>query len=119
MKEKNYEEMRDRQFLQHEIYRLRMIERKKIGEIASQFGINVRTVYRSIAIFAEENPEEAALIKRQTKEIPSEERKELLQEIAKLKQDLAQQRLRADFYEEMVDYGKEVYGIDLKKAGTK
>ena len=26
---------------------------------------------------------------------------------------------RADFYEEMVDFGKEVYGIDLKKAGTK
>ena len=29
------------------------------------------------------------------------------------------ERLRADFYEEMVAFGKEVYGIDLKKAGTK
>ena len=25
----------------------------------------------------------------------------------------------ADFYEEMVAFGKDVYGIDLKKAGTK
>ena len=25
------------------------------------------------------------------------------------------QKLRADFYEEMVAFGKEVYGIDLKK----
>ena len=32
---------------------------------------------------------------------------------------LATEKLRADFYEEMVNFGKEVYGIDLKKAGTK
>jgi hypothetical protein len=27
--------------------------------------------------------------------------------------------LRADFFEEMVKFGEEVYGMDLKKAGTK
>ena len=36
-----------------------------------------------------------------------------------MKKQLSQERLRADFYEEMVAFGKEVYGIDLKKAGTK
>ena len=28
-------------------------------------------------------------------------------------------RCITDFYEEMVAFGKEVYGIDLKKVGTK
>ena len=36
-----------------------------------------------------------------------------------LKKALAEERLRADFYQEMVAYGEEVYGIKLKKAGTK
>ena len=45
--------------------------------------------------------------------------KQLLQEIAELKKQVKSERLRADFYEEMVAFGKEVYGIDLKKAGTK
>ena len=36
-----------------------------------------------------------------------------------LKKQVKSERLRADFYEEMVAFGKEVYGIDLKKAGTK
>ena len=39
--------------------------------------------------------------------------------VLRLKCELKRERLRADFYEEMVAFGKEVYGIDLKKAGTK
>jgi hypothetical protein len=39
--------------------------------------------------------------------------------LGRLKCELKRERLRADFYEEMVAFGKEVYGIDLKKAGTK
>ena len=44
---------------------------------------------------------------------------ELLKKVKELEVQLSRERLRADFYEEMVAYGKEVYGIDLKKAGTK
>ncbi|WP_018669241.1 hypothetical protein [Bacteroides gallinarum] len=40
-----------------------------------------------------------------------EDYKELLKEISELKKSLAQERLRADFYEEMVAFGKEVYGM--------
>ena len=40
-------------------------------------------------------------------------------ELTKLQKELRKEKLRADFYEEMVAHGKEVYGIDLKKAGTK
>ena len=36
-----------------------------------------------------------------------------------LQANIQREKLRADFYEEMVSFGKEVYGIDLKKAGTK
>ena len=56
---------------------------------------------------------------KQGKNVTPEDYKELLKEISELKKSLAQERLRADFYEEMVAFGKEVYGIDLKKAGTK
>ena len=43
----------------------------------------------------------------------------LQEENARLHSELKREKLRADFYEEMVAFGKEVYGIDLKKAGTK
>ena len=59
------------------------------------------------------------MMKKQGKDVTEEDYKKLLNEISSLKKDLAQERLRADFYEEMVAFGKEVYGIDLKKAGTK
>jgi hypothetical protein len=36
-----------------------------------------------------------------------------------LQGELRREKLRADFYEEMVSFGEEVYGINLKKAGTK
>ena len=58
-------------------------------------------------------------MKKQGKDVTPEDYKKLQEEIAILKKDLAQERLRADFYEEMVVFGKEVYGIDLKKVGTK
>jgi hypothetical protein len=39
--------------------------------------------------------------------------------VVELKKQLKAERLRADFYEEMVAFGKDAYGIDLKKTGTK
>ena len=56
---------------------------------------------------------------KKRKDVTPEDYKKLQEEIARLKSDLKRERLRADFYEEMVAFGKEVYGIDLKKAGTK
>lgn len=51
--------------------------------------------------------------------ITPDDYKNLQTEIARLQSELKREKLRADFYEEMVAFGKEVYGIDLKKAGTK
>ena len=58
-------------------------------------------------------------MKKKAKDITQEDYKVLQEEIARLRKELKQANLRADFYEEMVYFGKQVYGIDLKKAGTK
>ena len=100
-----------------EIYRLYALEHLTMTEISVKFGFALSSIhYRK---FEAENPELAEKMKKKGKEIIPEDYKQLLQEIAELKKQVKSERLRADFYEEMVAFGKEVYGIDLKKAGTK
>ena len=118
MKKKNYYQEREHHLMCHEIYRLR-VEGLEVAAIVEKLGISRSRVYRALTIFEVDNPQKAAMMKKQGKEVTEEDYKKLLGEIASLKKDLAQERLRADFYEEMVAFGKEVYGIDLKKAGTK
>lgn len=113
--EKQYNREQERKLRYHEIYRLRMLEGEDVSSIAEKFGLNRRSVYYALTIFEQENPQQAELMKKQGKDVTPEDYKKLQEEIAILKKDLAQERLRADFYEEMVVFGKEVYGIDLKK----
>lgn len=119
MREKNYQEERKRQDQYHEIYRLRVVEGQDVPSIMKKIGVSRTQVYKSLAIFERDNPQEAAMMKKQGKDVTDEDYKQLLAELSSLKKELAHERLRADFYEEMVAFGKEVYGIDLKKAGTK
>jgi hypothetical protein len=56
---------------------------------------------------------------KKRKDVTPEDYKKLQEEIARLRGELKHERLRADFFEEMVKFGEEVYGMDLKKAGTK
>ena len=58
-------------------------------------------------------------MKKKKDEVMPEDYQKLLSEVSTLKAELRREKLRADFYEEMVAFGKEVDGIDLKKAGTK
>jgi len=88
-------------------------------ELSEKSGLPKATVYRWIRTFEAENPQMCEQMKKQGKEITPDDYKKLVQENLELKKRLSQERLRADFYEEMVAFGKEVYGIDLKKAGTK
>lgn len=88
-------------------------------ELSEKSSFPKTTIYQWIRTFEAENPQMAEQMKKQGKEITPDDYKKLLQEISDLKKSLAQEKLRADFYEEMVTFGKEVYGIDLKKAGTK
>lgn len=119
MREKKYDQERAFRERDAEIYRLHVIDGLTVSAITGKKQISSSTVYRSLATFESNNPQLAAQMKNQGKDVTPEDYKELLKEISELKKSLAQERLRADFYEEMVTFGKEVYGVDLKKVGTK
>ncbi len=119
MREKNYVRLQELSSRICEIYRLYTIEGMKVSTIVEKLGVSDSSVYRALSTFERENPQQAEMMKKQSKNVCSDDNKELLNELAELKKELGKERLRADFYEEMVAYGKEVYGIDLKKAGTK
>lgn len=102
-----------------EIYRLRNVEGLSVADIIKKMECSRSAVYRALTIFESANPQIAESMKKKGKSVTPEDYKQLLAEIAQLKKELAQARLRGDLYAEMVEFGKEVYGIDLKKAGTK
>jgi transposase len=119
MREKKYFQSQELSSRIFDIYRLRVVEGMNISDIIEKLGVSRSSIYRALSTFERENPQQAARMKREGKEIRPEEYTDLLKELSELKKALARERLRADFYQEMVAYGKEVYGIDLKKAGTK
>ena len=105
--------------LQHRVYEMRYVENACYSTIAKETGLCMKSVYNFLRIFEAENPQIAEEMKKQGKDVTPEDYAKLKQEIASLKKELSTEKLRADFYEEMVAFGKEVYGIDLKKAGTR
>ena len=98
---------------------LRHIQHLGIPEIISRTGIKRSQIYRFLSTFASEYPELAEQMKKKKDEVSPDEYQKLLEKVSTLESELKREKLRADFYEEMVAFGKEVYGIDLKKAGTK
>jgi len=98
---------------------MRFMQHLSVPEIISKTGIKHSQVYRFLHTFASEYPDLAEQMKKKSNDVTPDEYKKLLEEVSTLKSQLKREKLRADFYEEMVAFGKEVYGIDLKKAGTK
>ena len=98
---------------------MRHLEHLSVPEIVSKTGVKRTQVYHFLRTFASEYPELAEQMKKKRDEVNPDEYQKLLEELSSLKSELKREKLRADFYEEMVAFGKEVYGIDLKKAGTK
>ena len=98
---------------------MRHMQHLGIAEIISKTGMKRSQVYRFLNIFAAEYPELAEQMRKKGSDVTPEDYRKLLEEVSALKSELKKEKLRADFYEEMVAFGKEVYGIDLKKAGTK
>ena len=94
-------------------------EHLNFQELSEKSGVSRSTVFRWIRNFEAANPQMCEQMKKQGKEVTPEDYKQILRENLELKKQLTQEKLRADFYEEMVAFGKEVYGIDLKKVGTK
>ena len=102
-----------------EVYELHYVQHLREKEILSLKGLNRSSYYQILRNFAAEYPELADQMKKKGSAIVPDDYKKLLEEVSILKTELKKEKLRADFYEEMVAFGKEVYGIDLKKAGTK
>ena len=118
-KESNYLKSSNRINEMQTVYEMRHIQHLGIPEIISRTGIKRSQVYRFLSTFAAEYPDLVEQMKKTREDVTPDEYQKLLEELSTLKSELKREKLRADFYEEMVAFGKEVYGIDLKKAGTK
>ncbi len=102
-----------------ELYRLYAVEQMPVKNICKKTGLSKSTVYKRLHIFEDVNPQMVEQMKKKSSDILPEDYRKLQEELSQLKKQLARESLRADIYEEMVKFGKEMYGIDLKKAGTK
>ena len=118
-KESNYVKSSTRINDMKTVYEMRHIQHLRIPEIISRTGIKRSQIYRFLSIFAAEHPDLVEQMKKKRKDVTPDEYQKLLEKVSTLESELKREKLRADFYEEMVAFGKEVYGIDLKKAGTK
>ena len=105
--------------LQQEVYDLYRVQNLPIDVVKEKTGLSREYIYRYLRNFVSGNPNVAEQMKKRGTDITPEDYKKLQEENARLQSELKREKLRADFYEEMVAFGKEVYGIDLKKAGTK
>ena len=105
--------------LQQEVYDLYRVQNLPIDVVKEKTGLSRESIYRYLRNFVSGNPNVAEQMKKRGTDITPEDYKKLQEENARLQSELKREKLRADFYEEMVAFGKEVYGIDLKKAGTK
>lgn len=102
-----------------EIYSMYAMDKMNWREIMQKSGLSRNTVYRILRTFEAEHRQLAEQMKKKVTDITPEDYRKLLAEVNSLKAELKKEKLRADFYEEMVAFGEEVYGMDLKKAGTK
>ena len=64
------------------------------------------TIYSYLRTFEAENPELVVQMKKR-KDVTPEDYKKLHAENARLQGELKREKLRADFYEEMVSFGEE------------
>ena len=104
--------------LEEEVYDLFRVQNLPVSTIQEKTGLGRTTIYQIVSTFEAENPKTAVQMKKR-RDVTPEDYKQLQAENVRLQSELKREKLRADFYEEMVAFGKEVYGIDVKKAGTK
>lgn len=117
--ENNYSEAVTYALRSRDVYSMFALEGLSRHEISQRIGVSPSTVWRIIRTFEAENPQLSEEMKKKGKDVSPEDFRKLLAEVNNLKAELKKEKLRADFYEEMVAFGEEVYGIELKKAGIK
>lgn len=118
-KNERLQSLLDRSRLEKSCYEMFYLQGVPVAEVARKTGLSRQTIYTYLRNFEAINPQVAEQMKKKGKDATSDDYKALQEEVARLKGELKREKLRADFYEEMVAFGKDVYGIDLKKAGTK
>ena len=118
-KESRYAKDTDRINEMKEVFEMFHVQHLRATEIMSIKGMTQYKVYHFLRTFAADYPELAEQMKKKGSDVVPDDYKELLEKVSTLEAELKKEKLRADFYEEMVAFGKEVYNIDLKKAGTK
>jgi transposase len=97
----------DRVKLQKHVYELCRVQKLTINEVRKKTGLGMGTIYRYLHTFEEENPKLVEQMKKQGPNIIPEDYKKLQEEVLRLKCELKREKLRADFYEEMVAFGKD------------
>ena len=110
-----YQKAQNRALSYKEVYDLYHGQSLSWKEVCEKTGYSRNSVFRILRTFEAENPKMADQMKKKGRDVTPADYKQLQSEIARLQCELKREKLRADFYEEMVDFGKEVYGIDLKK----
>lgn len=118
-RENSFEAKLDFIRLRKQVYDLIRVQDRSVSDVMKETGLSSRTIYRYLRTFEDDNPKVADQMKKRGTAITPDDYKKLQAENARLQSELQREKLRADFYEEMVAFGKDVYGIDLKKAGTK
>ena len=114
-----YQKAQNRALSYKEVYDLYHGQSLSWKEVCEKTGYSRNSVFRILRTFEASNPAKALQMRQQGEDVVQDDYKRLQAENARLQSELKREKLRADFYEEMVAFGKEIYGIDLKKAGTK
>jgi len=108
-----------------EVIRLYFEEGMTPGHICKIFPVCRSTIQNWICTFRaeKENPEVAMAKKAEKKPIqksPAEEISELRSEVSQLRKELRNAKLRAEFYNEMINVAEDMFKIPIrKKAGAK
>ena len=97
-----------------------------VRQIATMIPASKSVIGRWIAIFAENNPQEAPIMKKrsvkpehQVKQEPRtdlpEDMKALQAEVLRLKKELKQEKMRADAYDMMINLAEDAFKIPIRK----
>ena len=116
------------QYYDKDLYVNKHLSSRRISAIIP---LSKTTIMRWIANFAEENPEVPIMSKRTVKprkeivepeprqELPDDV-KALQAELARVKEELRKEKLRADAYDTMIDIAEDMFKVPIrKKAGAK
>ena len=101
-----------------EMVKLHHLEGISQSELARRYGTVQPVVSRILRTFAAENDKSALLMGKHTTDSLTEENKALRKEVLELKRQLYNEKMRADYYDTMVDVAEEMFGIEIRKKAV-